>query len=135
MVKDSWPVIAEDFSQWVVEDNFCNGKPAWDKVIASSSTDRAAKATLVFGTGGGGGMIWTFSGGLCLVRLALLVCRYFRTILYFKKYYTILSCRVVLVLVCNAMQCTPCIKVQHLRGVPPTRGESIFRSSVEDAVT
>lgn len=32
MVKDSWPVIAEDFSQWVVEDNFCNGKPAWDKV-------------------------------------------------------------------------------------------------------
>ncbi|CAM9230963.1 unnamed protein product, partial [Laminaria digitata] len=34
MVKDSWPVIAEDFSQWVVEDNFCNGMPAWDKVGA-----------------------------------------------------------------------------------------------------
>lgn len=32
MVKDRWPVIAEDFSQWVVEDSFCNGKPAWDKV-------------------------------------------------------------------------------------------------------
>nr|AGN55416.1 mannitol dehydrogenase [Saccharina japonica] len=34
MVKDSWPVIAEDFSQWVVEDNFCNGMPEWDKVGA-----------------------------------------------------------------------------------------------------
>ena len=34
MVKDGWPVIAEDFSQWVVEDSFCNGKPAWDKVRA-----------------------------------------------------------------------------------------------------
>lgn len=32
MVKDSWPVIAEDFKQWVVEDNFCNGMPAWDQV-------------------------------------------------------------------------------------------------------
>lgn len=32
MVKDGWPVIAEDFKQWVVEGNFCNGMPAWDKV-------------------------------------------------------------------------------------------------------
>lgn len=40
MVKDSWPVIAEDFSQWVVEDNFCNGKPAWDKVGSRHVTTR-----------------------------------------------------------------------------------------------
>lgn len=125
MVKDSWPVIAEDFSQWVVEDNFCNGKPAWDKVIASSSTDRAAKATLVFGTGGGGGVFWTFSGGLCLVRLALLVlvCRYFRTIL---------SCRVVLVLVCNARRASKYnIFAAYLRPVAKVFSEV----SVEDAVT
>lgn len=32
MVNDAWPVIAEDFSQWVIEDNFCDGMPAWDKV-------------------------------------------------------------------------------------------------------
>lgn len=32
MVNDGWPVIAEDYSQWVVEDNFCDGMPAWDKV-------------------------------------------------------------------------------------------------------
>ena len=32
MVNDGWPVIAEDFSQWVIESNFCNEMPAWDKV-------------------------------------------------------------------------------------------------------
>jgi hypothetical protein len=32
MVLDEWPVIAEDFNQWVVEDNFCCGCPDWDKV-------------------------------------------------------------------------------------------------------
>lgn len=32
MVKDGWPVIAEDFKQWVVEGNFVDGMPAWDKV-------------------------------------------------------------------------------------------------------
>lgn len=34
MVKDGWPVIAEDFKQWVVEGNFVDGMPAWDKVGA-----------------------------------------------------------------------------------------------------
>ena len=38
MVKDSWPVIAEDFSQWVIEDNFCNGMPEWDKVYRAHTT-------------------------------------------------------------------------------------------------
>lgn len=34
MVLDGWPVIAEDFRQWVVEDKFCCGRPAWEKVGA-----------------------------------------------------------------------------------------------------
>ncbi|CAM9340214.1 unnamed protein product, partial [Discosporangium mesarthrocarpum] len=34
MLHDAWPVIAEDFSQWVIEDNFCNGAPEWDKAGA-----------------------------------------------------------------------------------------------------
>lgn len=34
MVNDGWPVIAEDFSQWVIESNFCNEMPGWDKVGA-----------------------------------------------------------------------------------------------------
>ncbi|CAM9594435.1 unnamed protein product [Ectocarpus fasciculatus] len=36
MVNDAWPVIAEDFSQWVIEDNFCDGMPAWDKARIES---------------------------------------------------------------------------------------------------
>jgi mannitol 2-dehydrogenase len=34
MVIDKWPVIAEDFRQWVIEDKFCNGRPDWDEVGA-----------------------------------------------------------------------------------------------------
>jgi mannitol 2-dehydrogenase len=38
MVLDEWPVIAEDFNQWVVEDNFCCGCPDWDKVLHTMNT-------------------------------------------------------------------------------------------------
>lgn len=31
-VRDRWPVITERFSQWVVEDSFCNGRPPLDEV-------------------------------------------------------------------------------------------------------
>ncbi|HSO98434.1 MAG TPA: mannitol dehydrogenase family protein [Solirubrobacteraceae bacterium] len=31
-VCDRWPVVTEPFSQWVVEDNFCNGRPPLDEV-------------------------------------------------------------------------------------------------------
>jgi fructuronate reductase len=27
---DAWPVVAEPFSQWVVEDRFANGRPEWE---------------------------------------------------------------------------------------------------------
>lgn len=30
--KDTWPVTCEPFIQWVVEDDFCNGRPAYEKV-------------------------------------------------------------------------------------------------------
>lgn len=33
MVKDGWPVIAEDYMQWVIEAHFSDGMPAWDKVF------------------------------------------------------------------------------------------------------
>ena len=29
---DAAPVMAESFIQWVIEDNFCNGRPAWESV-------------------------------------------------------------------------------------------------------
>jgi fructuronate reductase/mannitol 2-dehydrogenase len=31
-VDDRWPVIAEPFSQWIVEDRFCNGRPPLEEV-------------------------------------------------------------------------------------------------------
>jgi fructuronate reductase len=30
-VEDRWPVMTEPFSQWVIEDQFCNGRPSWDR--------------------------------------------------------------------------------------------------------
>ena len=33
-VEDKWPVMAEPFSQWVIEDHFCNGRPAYETVGA-----------------------------------------------------------------------------------------------------
>jgi fructuronate reductase len=29
-VHDAWPVLAEPFSQWVLEDGFCNGRPSFE---------------------------------------------------------------------------------------------------------
>jgi fructuronate reductase/mannitol 2-dehydrogenase len=31
-IDDNWPVITEPFSQWVIEDDFCNGRPPLEQV-------------------------------------------------------------------------------------------------------
>ena len=31
-VHDVWPVVCEPFTQWVLEDNFPTGRPAWEEV-------------------------------------------------------------------------------------------------------
>jgi mannitol-1-phosphate/altronate dehydrogenase len=31
-IRDRWPVMTEPFSQWIVEDAFCNGRPPLDEV-------------------------------------------------------------------------------------------------------
>jgi len=33
-VEDGWPVVAEPFLQWVVEDKFVAGRPAWEKACS-----------------------------------------------------------------------------------------------------
>jgi fructuronate reductase len=38
-VEDAWPVMTEPFCQWVVEDNFPMGRPAWEKVGATMVDD------------------------------------------------------------------------------------------------
>jgi fructuronate reductase/mannitol 2-dehydrogenase len=38
-VADRWPVVTEPFSQWVLEDAFCNGRPALERVGVQLVTD------------------------------------------------------------------------------------------------
>jgi len=38
-VDDAWPVVCEPFVQWVVEDRFVNGRPAWEKVGVQFTDD------------------------------------------------------------------------------------------------
>jgi len=38
-IDDGAPVTHENFRQWVIEDNFCNGRPDWDKAGATFSDD------------------------------------------------------------------------------------------------
>ncbi len=38
-LKDAWPVTCEPFTQWVIEDNFSNGRPVWEKVGAQFVAD------------------------------------------------------------------------------------------------
>ncbi|GGJ85965.1 mannitol dehydrogenase family protein [Pseudomonas matsuisoli] len=38
-VDDAWPVVCEPFLQWVLEDKFVNGRPAWEKVGVQFTDD------------------------------------------------------------------------------------------------
>ena len=38
-IADNWPVFAETFTQWVIEDDFAQGRPAWEDVGAQFVAD------------------------------------------------------------------------------------------------
>jgi mannitol 2-dehydrogenase len=38
-IDDAWPVMTEPFKQWVIEDQFVQGRPAWESVGAQLVTD------------------------------------------------------------------------------------------------
>lgn len=38
-IADNWPVFCEDFTQWVIEDRFVAGRPAWESVGAQFVPD------------------------------------------------------------------------------------------------
>lgn len=40
-LDDAWPVVTEPFIQWVIEDEFCNGRPQWERVGAQLVSDVA----------------------------------------------------------------------------------------------
>jgi len=45
-IEDSVPVTHENFRQWVIEDDFCAGRPAWEKVGVTVSDDVHAFETM-----------------------------------------------------------------------------------------
>ncbi|XMO86857.1 mannitol dehydrogenase family protein [Algibacter sp. AS12] len=38
-IDDAWPVVCEPFKQWVIEDDFISGRPAWENVGAQFVKD------------------------------------------------------------------------------------------------
>ncbi len=40
-VADRWPVVCESFTQWIIEDRFADGRPAWEAVGAQFVDDVA----------------------------------------------------------------------------------------------
>ena len=38
-IDDAWPVVTEPFRQWVIEDAFCGGRPAWETVGVQMTAD------------------------------------------------------------------------------------------------
>ncbi|MEM6615859.1 MAG: mannitol dehydrogenase family protein [Pseudomonadota bacterium] len=45
-IEDAAPVTHENFRQWVIEDDFCAGRPDWDQVGATFSADVHAYETM-----------------------------------------------------------------------------------------
>jgi mannitol 2-dehydrogenase len=38
-IDDAWPVVPEGFRQWVIEDHFLHGRPAWEEAGAEMTSD------------------------------------------------------------------------------------------------
>jgi fructuronate reductase len=53
-VQDAWPVVAETFCQWVIEDRFASERPAWDlggaRFVESAAAFETLKLRMVNGT-------------------------------------------------------------------------------------
>ncbi|EXJ12976.1 mannitol dehydrogenase family protein [Nitrincola nitratireducens] len=63
-VEDVWPVVAEPFLQWVVEDKFCNGRPEWEVVGVQFTQDVTPYETMKIGLLNGSHLAMTFLGTL-----------------------------------------------------------------------
>ena len=63
-VDDLWPVFCEDYSQWVVEDNFPAGRPAFEKAGATFVKDVTPFETMKIRILNGGHAVIAYPGGL-----------------------------------------------------------------------
>lgn len=63
-IEDAWPVVAEPFLQWVLEDDFCNGRPNWDRVGAQFTHDVTPYEEMKISLLNGGHMALAYAGVL-----------------------------------------------------------------------
>lgn len=63
-ITDNWPVFCEEFKQWVVEDHFPTGRPAWEKVGAQFVTDVTPFEYMKIRILNGGHAVIAYPGGL-----------------------------------------------------------------------
>lgn len=63
-VADTWPIFCEEFKQWVVEDNFPSGRPAWEKVGATFVEDVTPYENMKIRILNGGHAVIAYPAGL-----------------------------------------------------------------------
>jgi mannitol 2-dehydrogenase len=63
-VEDNWPVFCEEFKQWVVEDDFPAGRPAFEKVGAQFVSDVTPFEYMKIRILNGGHAVIAYPGGL-----------------------------------------------------------------------
>jgi len=63
-IEDAWPVVAEPFLQWVVEDKFCNGRPSWEEVGVQFTDDVTPYEEMKIRLLNGGHMAMAYLGAL-----------------------------------------------------------------------
>jgi mannitol 2-dehydrogenase len=63
-VDDNWPVFCEEFKQWVVEDHFTAGRPAFEKVGAEFVADVTPFEYMKIRILNGGHAVLAYAGGL-----------------------------------------------------------------------
>ncbi len=63
-IDDSAPVTHEPYRQWVIEDSFCAGRPAWEKVGATLTNDVHAYETMKIRILNGGHQVIAAAGDL-----------------------------------------------------------------------
>jgi mannitol 2-dehydrogenase len=63
-IEDEWPVVAEPFLQWVVEDKFCAGRPEWEEVGVQFTDDVTPYEEMKIGLLNGAHLAMTYLGTL-----------------------------------------------------------------------
>lgn len=69
-LKDNWPVFCEDFTQWVLEDNFPSGRPALEKVGVQFVEDVAPYEHMKIRILNGGHAVIAYLAGLLDIKFA-----------------------------------------------------------------